>query len=141
MQRCVDRYQYAIFFMKRVASDELLGEQKADRGCAKPGNTQKLMYETAAKIEAAAFRDGHCLATGFANGPCKKLYCSNIECSALQPGGRCRAPLKSRGSMEGAGMHAFLMAHQVGWDVLPAGHSATAEQVPYLMNLGLVLVE
>lgn len=137
---CVSKYHYGIFCMKRFPSGELLGVEKADKGTAKPGDTQRMMYDTVSKIEAAAFRDGHVLAMGFANGPCKKLYCSNTHCTAITPGGSCRFPLKSRSSMEGVGMNAFLMAKQVGWDVIPVGHSSTPEEVPYLTSLGLILI-
>ena len=141
MQASILRYNYAVFLMKQFPSEELLGEKKADTGSAASGATQRLMYDTVLQIESAAFRDGHVLAMGFANGPCKKVFCASVKCSAIEPGGVCRFPLKSRSSMEGAGMNAYKMAENAGWNVIPAGHSSKPEEVPYLTSLGLVLVE
>lgn len=140
MQLCVTRYSYAVFMMNRFPSDELLGVEKADTGHAVCGDTQRLMYDTVSQIEATAFQDGYVLSVGFANGPCKKVFCANVDCTAIVPGGVCRFPLKSRGSMEGSGMDAYRMARSVGWSVTPAGHRSRAEEVPYLISLGLVLV-
>jgi predicted metal-binding protein len=99
------------------------------------------MYKVIYEVESAAFRDGYELAMGFANGPCKKLFCSNVDCSAIQPGGKCRFPLQSRSSMEGCGMRAMEMARNVGWNIFPAGHTSSPEQVPYLLALGLVMID
>ena len=37
-------------------------------------------------------------------------------------------------------MDVYRMAERVGWNVIPAGHSTTPEEVPYLTGLGLVMV-
>lgn len=140
MAACIARYDYAVFLMKRFPSRELLGGGKSDTGHAASGDTQCLMYETVSQVEAAAFHDGYVLSMGFANGPCKKAFCASVKCSAIQPGGTCRFPLKSRSSMEGAGMDVYRMARQAGWEVIPAGHRSQPEEVPYLTSLGLVLV-
>lgn len=137
---CIARYDYAVFLMKQFPSSELLGGKKADMGHAQGGDTQRLMYDVISQVEAAAFHDGHVLSMGFANGPCKKVFCPSVPCSAIEPGGTCRFPLKSRSSMEGAGMDVYRMARNVGWTVIPAGHRSMPEEVPYLTSLGLVLV-
>ncbi|NCE63995.1 DUF2284 domain-containing protein [Pseudoflavonifractor sp. 524-17] len=141
MQACIDRYEFGVLFMKRFPSDSLLGARHADYGHAAGGDVQREMYRVAGRLERAAFRDGHVLAMAFANGPCKKVFCPNAECSAIQPGGQCRFPLKSRSSMEGCGIHVFALARSVGWEITPAGHTSTPEEVPELTNVGLVLVE
>ena len=85
MRACTARYEYAVFVMKRFAPEELLGKGCADAGRGQAGDTQRLMYETVSRVEAAAFQDGHALSMGFANGPCKKLFCPNVKCSAIEP--------------------------------------------------------
>ncbi|MEL7608101.1 MAG: DUF2284 domain-containing protein [Bacillota bacterium] len=138
---CMERFRYGIFLMQRFDSEDYLKKPAADGVPIKALSTQKLMHEAVCRIESAAFRDGYELALGFANGSCKKLYCSEVECSAIKPGGKCRFPLKSRGSMEGCGMWAMRMARNVGWDIIPAGSTSTPEKVPHLMALGLVMID
>jgi len=139
MSQVVASYSYAIIMRKRFASEELLcksGEQTTPRS-----GMQKCMYDTVSLIESAAFHDGNILAMGFANGPCKRVFCPDIPCSAIIPGGTCRFPLRSRSSMEAVGMNVFAMAKALGWDMQPAGRSSTPATVPYLSNIGIVLID
>lgn len=141
IRKSLELFRYGIFMMKSFPSSDYLFRSTSEKDEVKSNSTQSLMYEVVYKVESAAFREGYELATGFANGSCKKLYCPKTECSAIQSGGKCRFPLKSRGSMEGCGMRAIQMARNVGWNILPIGHTTTPEQVPYLMALGLVMID
>lgn len=140
IRKSIELFRYGIFMMKSFPSEDYLNKGRMGKGNVKSLSTQSLMHDVVYKVESIAFRDGYELAVGFANGSCKKLYCSNTECSAIQPGGKCRFPYKSRGSMEGCGMHAMKMARNVGWGIIPVGHTTTPEQAPYLMALGLVMI-
>lgn len=141
IRRSIGLFHYGIFLMQRFDSEGYLTRPVTNGAPVKAPSTQKLMHEVVYRIESAAFRDGYELALGFVNGSCKKLYCSEAECSAIKQGGRCRFPLKSRGSMEGCGMWAMQMARNVGWDIIPTGSTATPEEAPYLMALGLVMID
>lgn len=141
MSNAIKRFNYGIFMMKRFPSNKYLTKSRAETGSVKAVSTQRLMYDVVYEIESNAFRDGYELAVGFANGSCKKLYCANTECTAIKAGGSCRFPYKSRGSMEGCGMHVMKMARNVGWPIIPIGHTTTPEQAPYLLALGLVMID
>ncbi len=99
-----------------------------------------LLYSIASKVESAAFYDGYYLAMGFAGGPCKPYFCPKTECTALIPGKGCRNAFKSRESMEGAGMDAYAMAANAGWEIHPLGNKSKACDIPYGHRLGLVLI-
>ena len=92
------------------------------------------------RVEAEAFYDGYHLALGFAGGPCKTIFCPDVECSALIPGQGCRHSYKARSAMEAVGMDAFQMAAKVGWDVYPIGGSITPDDVPHGTRLGLIFI-
>jgi predicted metal-binding protein len=97
-------------------------------------------FEIVSKVESEAFYDGYYLAMGFACGSCKSVFCPNIDCEALLPGGACRYPLKARPSMEAVGINAYAMAARIGWDIYPVGVSISPDEVPSGSALGLVLI-
>ena len=99
-----------------------------------------ILYDIVSQIEGQAFFDGYYLSTGFGGGPCKTIFCSGRECTALKPGNGCRHPLKARASMEGVGMDAYLMATRLGWDIFPIGNQTKPSEVPYATRLGLILI-
>jgi predicted metal-binding protein len=139
MQSFIRSYRHAVLFCKRLAPAELLcipGSQTVPKS-----DSQRFMFRMVSEIESAAFYDGHVLAAGFANGSCKRLFCPEEPCSALLPGGRCRFPLKSRSSMEAVGIDVFSLARRMGWAIHPAGRTSTPEQVPHLLNLGVVFID
>ncbi len=134
----VARYEYSIFIDIRVPAGLIAGTNVIKSGSSVPSALK--MYEIVSKVEAEAFYDGYYLALGFACGPCKRFFCPDLPCQALSPGQGCRHPLRSRGSMEGAGMDAYAMATRVGWDVYPIGRSSLPQDVPHGHRLGLILV-
>ncbi len=138
VRKIVNNSQYGIFTKLEVPSEKTAGPEARDRKLSIPW--QRKMHEIVSKIEAEAFFDGYYLALGFAGGPCKSAFCPDIECSVLVSGQSCRHPLRSRTSMEGVGMDAFLMAAKVGWDIYPIGGSISPRAVPYGTRLGLVLI-
>jgi len=138
IRKIVNKFQYAIFTRLRVPSEQLAGTEARDKRLTVPSHRK--IHEIVSRIESEAFFDGYHLALGFACGPCKKIFCPAIECSALVPGQPCRHSLRARASMEGVGMDAFIMAAKVGWDIYPIGASTSPSEVPCGSTLGLVLV-
>jgi predicted metal-binding protein len=135
VRKIVNKYQYAIFTFAKLASD-IFAEISNDR----PWNTCRLKnHEMISKVEAAAFYDGYYLATGLADGPCKSLYCADLECAVLKGQG-CRKGLRARHSMESWGMDCYSMATRVGWDIYPIGKDTRKEDIPHGAGLGLVLI-
>ena len=135
----VGKYRYAVFTRLEVPTEELAGRE-AGKGKLYVSSHRKT-YGIVSRIESEAFYDGYHLALAFAFGPCKEIFCPDIECRALLPGQGCRHPLKARTSMEGAGMDAFTMAANVGWDIYPIGVSVSPSEVPCGATLGLVLID
>ena len=138
MRKAVNNFQYAIFSKLEVPADKLAGPEAREKGLSFAYSRKNA--EIVAKIEAEAFYDGYYLATGFASGSCKRLFCPDVECSALKPGQPCRAPLKARASMEAVGMDVYAMATRAGWDIYPLGRAAPPPEVPCGAMFGLVLI-
>lgn len=135
-RRLVDNYHYGIFIKLEVPSKEIVGPQAKKSGA----RWRRKIHEIVSKIEAEAFYDGYYLATGFASGSCKSVFCPDIECNALTLGQSCRKPLKARCSMEAVGMDVFALAANVGWEVYPIGRSLPPSEVPHGTRMGLVLI-
>lgn len=138
MRKVVNKFRYAIFYMIRVPSEELLGPGFKDKKLA--GHSAMLNWKIAAQLESMAFYDGYHLAMGFAGGPCEPYLCPNQTCRLLETNEGCRNPFKARPSMEGVGMNAFLMAAKVGWEIYPVGGSLSPCDVPHVTRLGIVLI-
>ena len=138
VRKVVNNFHHAIFTMFKV-SPQVIASHRSEDVRERSRNTLK-NHEMISKIEAEAFYDGYHLALGFANGPCKPIFCPNDECSALVLGQGCRHPLRARASMEGWGMDAYTMAARVGWDVYPVGGATSPSEVPHGLRLGLVLI-
>lgn len=138
IREVVKNFQYAIFYMMRIPSQEMAGPDFRKKRLGAPSSIKH--FEIAAKVESEAFYDGYYLAMAFAGGPCQSYLCPDKECSALVPGQGCRHPYIARLSMEGVGMNAYLMATKVGWDIYPIGKSILPSEVPYGTKLGLVLI-
>ena len=138
MRKAASGFRHAIFSKLEVPAEELAGPE-ADEKIKWLPYSRKIL-EIVGKIEAEAFRDGYYLATGFACGSCKGLFCPKVDCSALTPGQPCRFPLKARVSMEGAGMDVYAMATKVGWDIYPLGTAAPPPDIPFGAMFGLVLI-
>lgn len=138
MRRVVNNFRYAIFYMLKVPSDELVGPGFKEKKLG--GRSAMLNWEISAQIESAAYYDGYHLAMGFAGGPCEPYLCPNQTCRLLETKEGCRNPFRSRPSMEGVGMNALLMAAKVGWEIYPVGGSLSPTDIPHVIRLGLVLI-
>lgn len=133
-RRAVTNFRYAIFTRLEVPSAEIAGPKRV------PTRSQAKNHEIVSKLEAEAFYDGYYLALGLADGPCKMVFCPDIECSALKPGQPCRHALRAKSSMEAVGINGFAMAVRVGWKIYPIGRSTLPPDVPYGTKLGLVFI-
>lgn len=138
VRKIVNNFQYAVFIMLKVSSEETAGPEVRKKRLYAPSSLK--VGEIVSKIEAEAFFDGYCLALGFSCGSCKAAFCPDIECSALVPGQACRHTLKARSSMEAVGMNAMVMAAKVGWDIFPIGVNTDPSSVPHGTRLGLVFI-
>ena len=138
VRKVVSKFRYAIFNKLEIPAEKIAGPEAREKREWVPYTRKN--FEIVGKIEGEAFHDGYYLATGFASGPCKRLFCPEIDCSALTAGQPCRFPLKARASMEGAGMDAYAMATKVGWDIYPIGRLTPPPEVPFGVALGLVLI-
>lgn len=136
-RKLVNSFHYAIFFRLKMPTELAAGKQTVAQLKQRRRFTQK-RYEIVAKIESDAFYDGYYLAVGFGGGCCKRFYCPDDDCRALQPGQSCRFPQISRSSMEGVGMDVYLMATKVGWDIYPMGMRPS--DAPYSTLTGIVFI-
>jgi predicted metal-binding protein len=119
-------------------SKAFLGTQNDQKG--ESATYIKKMYEIISKLETTAFYDGYYFALGFAGGPCKHVFCKDVECQALKNGKPCRFPLKARSSMEGVGIDVFGMSVRMGWDIYPCGRTLSPEDVPFVRRLGIIFI-
>lgn len=68
--------------------------------------TGQLLHFIAAQLESAAIEKGFLIASGFAGGSCKNLFCyEHTHCRVLSKNGTCRHPGFSRPSVSGYGVN------------------------------------
>jgi predicted metal-binding protein len=146
----VSKYEKAVFF--KVAADQryisapdvahcLETDVFDDEGAVvRVGAYYILVYQIVALIEKRA-RELDYEPLGFAAGDCKAVFCLyHPACRAIIDRSKCRHPDLSRPAMEAAGMDAFAMAANVGWEIYPLGSSSRPGDAPRASLLGLVLV-
>ena len=133
-RKILAEYQWGLLFQLNAAVDDFVGDDWRKRHVA----TELKHKEMVAKLEAKAFHMGFPLAMGFAAGECS-LCLPQKPCSVLA-GDPCRHPLRARPAMEACGFDVFTVAKNVGWDLVPIGHSSTREKVPCASLIGLILV-
>ena len=131
------KYRYGILIKLDVPSKEIAGPHAKENRAWMPYGLKR--NEIVAKLETEAFHDGYHFAVGFVGGSCKDYFCPDLECNVLK-GQICRAPLKARSSMEAAGIDAFSLATNVGWNIYPIGENTSPAKVPGGLLLGLVLI-
>lgn len=136
-RKVVNKFTFAIFYMLRLPSDDLCGQDFVEKKKGAPSAIKN--FEICSRLESSAFYDGYFLAMGFAGGPCGPYFCGNSPCAAMKGEG-CRSSYRARPSMEAMGINAFLMAAKIGWDVYPIGTNISASDVPHGTKLGLVLI-
>jgi predicted metal-binding protein len=136
VRKIVENYQYAIFILTKHPPETFVTENLKT---SLPQTARLKSHEIVGRVEASAFHDGYYLASGLADGPCKNLYCLNVECAVLK-GDCCRQGVKARYSMESWGMDAYRMATRVGWEIYPTGGATQKTDLPYSVTLGLVFI-
>jgi len=138
-RKVVKQYEYGILTMLRVPPQEHASKDYYDFAHHRIPSASK-MYEIVSKIQSAAFYDGYHLAIGFGGGPsCKRVFCPSMECSGIKGTG-CRLALKVNPTLHGVGMDAYTMATRAGWNLYPIGKSVDPSQIPYAIEVGLVLI-
>jgi predicted metal-binding protein len=137
LRTCLEKYQWAIFFVNDVTPEVIV----RDKATVKELTTAYLkVYKIVADIESMAFYDGYYLAVGFGAGSCRYTFCPQQEdCQALK-GNRCRFVLRARPSMEAVGIDVFKMVASAGWDIYPIGGNAKACDVFKGVLAGIVIV-
>ncbi len=106
------------------------------------GGHYMLVFSIVARLRKEAAAKGFSETAGFAAGNCKDVLCFvQPVCMKLTKQGKCRNPDLSVPSLESAGIDAYLMAANAGWDVYPIGGTCTPESVPHGMLMGLMLAK
>ena len=128
---------HGVFFVRRVSSKLL----KLERNDKERKAAFRRILEIVAKLESAAFYDGHYLSVGFSAGSCFSSLCDpKLGCQVLK-GENCRFALKARPSMEAVGMNVYSLIASSGRDVYPYGSDADPEDIPVANLAGLVLIQ
>jgi predicted metal-binding protein len=132
-RQTVQLFRYAVIFTITIPSREVAG---LNTGGAHNKYLRK-MFEIISKVEAQAFMDGYYFALGYAPGPCKAIFCPDVDCSVLQ-GKPCRASFQARS--EGSGLDMYLTTTRVGWDIYPCGRCVMPEDLPFGRLVSFVLI-
>jgi predicted metal-binding protein len=103
-------------------------------------SAQRRLSKIVNALESEAYYDGYYFATAFTTGHCKGTLCVDMPCQALENGKSCRYPLESRPSMEGVGMDVFKTVSNAGWTIYPVGRRCQAEDIPFGMLVGIILI-
>jgi predicted metal-binding protein len=138
LQELLQKYHWAVFFMKDVPSEVIIRDKATIKERVA---VYQQVFKIVSEVESMAFYDGHYLAFGFGAGSCRHTYCGQQEtCQALE-GKRCRFSLLARPSMEAVGFDVLKMAAQVGWEIYPIGSSAKANEIPKGTLAGILIVQ
>jgi predicted metal-binding protein len=133
-KKLISKYKYATVFRIKVPVQELLDERTASISRVK-------VLEIISKVESKAFYDGYYFALGLGAGPCRLALCAGERCAALvTPGSACKHALRSRPSMEAAGIDVYSLATSLGWDIYPIGRGLPQPFPPCGNRVGLVLI-
>ena len=105
----------------------------------------RILSEMERRIRAAAYYDGHLMASPMGSGPCIVSKCADIgRCPALKPGDLCRSvQVQPNGPVAYVDYHT--LARHCGWGELQVGgNCAFPEDVPdpkSYYNIGIVLID
>jgi predicted metal-binding protein len=136
-RKLLSLYRRGVAFRLEVPPEVIVRDRAT---IARRVEAYKKVFEIASALESAAFYDGYYLAVGFAAGSCKSTFCHDKPCAVLG-GEKCRNALRSRPSMEAAGIDCYRLAAALGWDIFPIGSHAKAVCVSRGTLMGLVLVD
>ncbi len=137
MRKALARYHWAVLFKSDVPAKDFTD---LERYYPYGRDHQRKTDEIAAKVETAAFADGHRFALGLGAGGCRDTLCNGGMCHALDSG-RCPNILKARPSMEAVGIDVFDIVGKVGWNIYPVYRTIESGGVPSGTSVGLVLIE
>jgi predicted metal-binding protein len=138
-RKIVSRYKYGILTMMQVPPEEQAGPDYNDSEKHKVPDALK-MYKIVSKIQSASYYDGYCFSIAFGGGPsCKRVFCPKLECNGIQGKG-CRFALKVNPTLHGVGMDVVAIASKAGWSMYPIGKETKPCEIPYGIELGLVLI-
>ena len=142
MEKLLSCFSMALLIGLEVSSTSVLKNtgEKNDRNFSEKTSGQRQLNRIVSLLEAEAFYDGHYFATAFGGGPCKSYLCSGLPCQVLEMGKSCRHPYHSRPSMEGVGMDVFNLVANMGWTIYPVGQRCQAEDIPFGLLVGIILI-
>jgi len=133
----LEKYKWAIFFVKDVSSDIIVRDKVTIKERVA---TYQNVYKIVTDIESMAFYDGHYLAFGFGAGSCRYTFCGLEEDCQAMNGKRCRFSLRARPSMEAVGIDVYRMVVSAGWDIYPIGSNTKPCDVPKGVLAGIIIV-
>ncbi|OIO03561.1 hypothetical protein COY52_11675 [Candidatus Desantisbacteria bacterium CG_4_10_14_0_8_um_filter_48_22] len=138
MRRTLRKFKYAVLFKTEVEpKEDFVGDKQWLAGHMRH---QGKIHEIGSSVESLAFSDGYYFATAFGAGGCKTALCGGQYCQSLDSG-RCRFPLKSRPSMEGAGIDVFRTATKAGWDIYSVGaRGVDPDSIKCAVSVGIVFI-
>jgi predicted metal-binding protein len=138
MRKTLSKYKWVIVFKTEVKpKEDFVDDEKWHKGHIPH---QHKVHDIGSSIESLAFNDGYYFATAFGAGGCKTALCGGQYCQVLDSG-RCRFPLKSRPSMEGAGIDVFNLATKVGWDIYPvAVRGVDKDSIKCAVSVGIIFI-
>jgi predicted metal-binding protein len=127
-------YENAVVFKTDVPADIIVSNGEERR------KAYREITEICNKLESTAFYNGDYLSVGFGAGSCRDNYCWNLDGCAVLKGKPCVHFYRTRASMESVGIDCFKLATEVGWDILPIGSGAKAENITQGTLMGIVLI-
>ena len=138
LRALLEKYRWAVFFIKEVPSNVIVRDKatRKERIAA-----YQDIYKIVTELESMAFYDGHYLTFGIGAGSCRHTFCAESEDCAALSGGRCRFTLRSRPSMEAVGIDVYKMIASAGWDIYPIGSNAKSGDIPCGVLAGIVIVQ
>ena len=137
MRKTVSRYSKALLFALDIDPPQEFSDRSKERDAVK--KWAKKCFEITGMLETLAFGRGYYLAMGFSQASCIKALCGLERCLVLE-GAKCPYPLKSRPSMESAGIDVYRLVTQVGWDIYPIYRSVDPKEVHRALSVGLVFI-
>jgi predicted metal-binding protein len=138
LRELLQKYKWAVFFVKEVPSDIIVRNKATikERVAA-----YQDVYKIVTEIESMAFYDGYYLAFGLGAGSCRHTFCGLAEDCAALKGEKCRFALRSRPSMEAVGIDVYKMIVSAGWTIYPIGSGAKPEEIPCGVLAGIIVVQ
>jgi predicted metal-binding protein len=98
------------------------------------------LNEITHRVETTAWNDGYYLALSLTAGSCREYLCHGRKCTAIDPGGECRYPLRARPSLEAYAIDCFGLAAKLGWEVYPIGVLTDPAKVPCAVCMAVTFI-